>query len=77
MLNKDLDQVEEQIGEHREEMTTDKDHIEDLEEDKDLIEDSEEDMIKDNDPAEAQGEVQTEDIKVEDQHSLIVTIGTA
>ena len=76
MLNKDLDQVEEQIGEHREEMTTDKDHIEDLEEDKDLIEDSEEDKIKDNDPAEAQGEDQTEDIEVEDQHSLMVTIGT-
>ena len=76
MLNKDLDQVEEQIGEHREEMTTDKDHIEDLEEDKDLIEDSEEDKIKDNDPTEAQGENQTEDIEVEDQHSLMVTIGT-
>ena len=73
---KDLDQVEEQIGEHREEMTTDKDHIEDLEEDKDLIEDSEEDMIKDKDSAEAQGEDQTEDIEVEDQHSLMVTIGT-
>ena len=66
MLNKDLDQVEEQIGEHREEMTTDKDHIEDLEEDKDLIEDSEEDKIKDNDPTEAQGEDQTGDIEEED-----------
>ena len=66
VLTKDMDQVEEQIGEHKEEMTTDKDHIEDLEEDKDLIEDSEEDKIKDNDPAEAQGEDQTEDIEVED-----------
>ena len=59
MLNKDMDQVEEQIGEHREEMTTDKDHIEDLEEDEDLIEDKEEDMIKDKISAEAQGEDQT------------------
>ena len=66
MLNKDLDQVEEQIGEHREGMTTDKGHIEDLEEDKDLIEDSEEDKIKDNDPTEAQGEDQTGDIEEED-----------
>ena len=76
MLNKDLDQVEEQIGEHREEMTTDKDHIEDLEEDKDLIEDLEKDKIKDNNPAEAQEEDHTKDIEVEDQHSLMVTIGT-
>merc|ERR1711895_344149 len=29
VLTKDMDQVEEQIGEHREEMTTDKDQIED------------------------------------------------
>ena len=63
---KDLAQVEEQIGEHREEMTTDKDQIEDQEEDKDLVEDSEEDMIKDKDSAEAQGEDQTEDIEEED-----------
>ena len=47
-----------------------------MEEDKDLIEDSEEDKIKDNDPTEAQGEDQTEDIEAEDQHSLMVTIGT-
>ena len=66
VLNKDMDQVEEQIGEHREEMTTDKDQIEDQEEDKDLIEDSEEDMIKDKLSAEAQGEDQTEDTEVED-----------
>ena len=57
-------------------MTTDKDHIEGLEEDKDLIEDSEEGKIKDNDPTEAHGEDQTEDIEEEDQHSLMVTIGT-
>ena len=57
-------------------MTTDKDHIEGLEEDKDLIEDSEEGKIKDNDPTEAHGEDQTEDIKGEDQHSLMPTIGT-
>ena len=62
VLTKDMDQVEEQIGEHREEMTTDKDQIEDQEEDKDLIEDSEEDMIKDNDPTEAQGEDRTKDM---------------
>ena len=69
MLNKDMDQVEEQIGEHREEMTTDKDHTEDLEEAKDPIEDSEEDKIKDNDSAEAQGEDRTKDIE-------LATIGT-
>ena len=83
---KDLAQIEEQIGEHKEETTTDKDHIEDLEEDrniiedleedKNLIEDSEEHMTKDKDSTEAQGEAQTEDIEVEDQHSLMVTIGT-
>ena len=33
-------------------------------------------MTKDKDSTEAQGEVQTEDIEVEDQHSLMVTIGT-
>ena len=76
VLNKDMDQVEEQTGEHREEMTTDKDQIEDQEEDKDLIEDqeedknliedSEEDKVKDNDPTEAHGEDQTEDIEEED-----------
>ena len=82
---KDLAQVEEQIGEHKEETTTDKDHIEDLEEDrniiedleedKNLIEDSEEDMTKDKESTEAQGEDQIEDIEVENQ-SLMITIGT-
>ena len=62
VLTKDMDQVEEQIGEHREEMTTDKDQIEDQEEDKDLVEDSEEDMIEDNDPTEVQEEDRTEDM---------------
>ena len=47
VMIKDLAQAKEQVGEHKEEMTTDKDHIEELEEDKDQIEDSEEDMIKD------------------------------
>ena len=74
---KDLAQIEEQIGEHKEETTTDKDQIEDLEEDKNPIEDSEEHMTKDKDSTEAQGEAQTEDIEVENQHSLMVTIGTA
>ena len=75
---KDLAQVEEQIGEHKEETTTDKDHIKDSEEDRNIIEDLEEDknLIEDKDSMEAQGEVQTKDIEVEDQHSLIVTIGT-
>merc|ERR1712101_69731 len=72
---KDLAQAEEQVGEHKEEMTTDKNIVEDLEEDKDLIEDSEEDMIKDKDSTEAQGEDQIEDIEVENQ-SLMITIGT-
>ena len=70
---KDLAQVQEQIGEHKEETTTDKDHIKDSEEDRNIIEDLEEDK----DSMEAQGEVQTKDIEVEDQHILIVTIGTA
>ena len=74
--DEDQDRAEERIEEHREEMTTDKDPIEGLEEDKDPIEDSEEGKIKDNDPAEAHGEDQTEDIEVEDQHSLMPTIGT-
>ena len=39
----DMDQVEEQIGEHKEETTTDKDHIKDSEEDRNIIEDLEED----------------------------------
>ena len=58
-------------------MEEDRNIIEDLEEDKNLIEDSEEHMTKDKDSIEAQGEVQTEDIEVEDQHSLIITVGTA
>ena len=70
---KDLAQVEEQIGEHKEETTTDKDHIKDSEEDRNIIEDLEEDK----DSMEAQGEVQTKDREVEDLPSLIVTIGTA
>ena len=76
---KDLAQVEEQIGEHKEETTTDKDHIKDSEEDRNIIEDLEEDknLIEDKDSMEAQGEVQTKDREVEDLHSLIVTIGTA
>ena len=87
VLTKDMDQVEEQIGEHKEETTTDKDHIEDLEEDrniikdleedKNLIEDLEEHMTKDKDSTEAQGEVQTKDREVEDLPSLIILIGTA
>ena len=48
-----------------------------MEEDKNPIEDSEEHMTKDKDSTEAQGEAQTEDIEVENQHSLMVTIGTA
>ena len=66
VLTKDMDQVEEQIEEHREDMTTDKDRIEDQEEDltedKDLVEDSEEDMIEDNNPTEVQEEDRTEDM---------------
>ena len=79
VLIKDLDQVEEQIGEHKEETTTDKDHIKDSEEDRNIIEDLEEDknLIEDKDSMEAQGEVQTKDREVEDLPSLIVTIGTA
>ncbi len=48
-----------------------------MEEDKNPIEDSEEHMTKDKDSTEAQGEARTEDIEVENQHSLMVTIGTA
>ena len=68
-------QIEEQIEEHREEITTL--HIEVLEEDKNPIEDLEKHMTKDNGSTEAQGEVQTKDREVEDLLSLIIIIGTA
>ena len=71
----DSNQIEEQIEEHKEEITTDQ--IECLEEDKNSIEDPEEHMTKDKDSTEAQGEVQTKDREVEDLPSLIILIGTA
>ena len=48
-----------------------------MEKDKNPIEDSEEHMTKDKNSTEAQGEAQTEEIEVENQHNLMVIIGTA
>ncbi len=68
-------QIEEQIEEHKEEITTVQ--IEVLEEDKNPIEDPEDHMTMDKDSTEARGEVQTMDREVEDLLSLIIIIGTA
>ena len=68
-------QIEEQIEEHKEEITTVQ--IEVLEEDKNPIEDPEDHMTMDKDSTEARGEVQTMDREVEDLLSLIIIIGIA
>ena len=61
----DMDQVEEQIGEHKEDMT----------EDKDPIEDQKEDMTEDKDPIEDQEEDRTEDMDLteeeEEEHNMV------
>ena len=70
----DSNQIEEQIEEHKEEITTAQTKV--LEEDKNPIEDPEDHMTMDKDSTEARGEVQTMDREVENLLSLIIIIGT-
>ena len=71
----DSNQIEEQIEEHREEITTTLTEV--LEEDKNPIEDPEDHMTMDKNPTEAREEVLTTDREVEDLLSLIIIIGIA
>ena len=71
----DSNQIEEQIEEHKEEITTTLTEV--LEEDKNPIEDPEDHMTMDKNPTEAREEVLTTDKEVEDLLSLIIIIGTA
>ena len=70
----DSNQTEEQIEEHKEEITTTLTEV--LEEDKNPIEDPEDHMTTDKNPTEARGEALTIGREVEGLLSLIVIIGT-
>ena len=71
----DSNQIEEQIEEHKEEITTALTEV--LEKDKNPIEDPEGHMTMGKNSTEARGEVLTIDREVEDLLSLIIIIGTA
>ena len=71
----DSNQIEEQIEEHKEEITTALTEV--LEKDKNPIEDPEGHMTMGKNSTEARGEVLTMDREVEDLLSLIIIIGTA
>ena len=70
----DSNQIEEQIEEHKEEITTAQTKV--LEEDKNPIEDPEDHMTTDKNPTEARGEALTIDREVEGLLSPTAIIGT-